>query len=274
MEKKKTYKDEIYPSKMERRNVHETRYVRGPHSGRSSSYRGRIKKPGFWKSLSLTDILIIINAIVFLFISITFNLTVPGEIDETFDINNTFLRYIAVNPTIFFQGFVWTIFTSVFAHLIFLHLFVNMISLYFIGNFVEKLIGRKRYLWFFLIAGIVGSLFYVIFAWFGTLIPNGELIFGGVNVPALGASGALFGLGGFLSILLPRLKVLLMFFIPMPLWIAMVFLMFGFWIASIFGGLPIGNTAHLGGLVVGIIYGLYIRKKYARKVRILNRMFG
>jgi len=245
-------------------------------SSKSRRRSVRKKKPGFWQSLSLTDILIIINVIFFIFISITFNLVISEESIEdieNFDLNDTFLKYIAVNPTLFFKGFVWTILTSVFAHLFFLHLFVNMISLYFIGNFVEKLIGRKRYLWFYLVAGIVGSLFFVVFAWIGTLIPNGDVIFGGTNIPALGASGALFGLGGFLAILLPRLKVLLMFFIPMPMWLAMAVLMFGFWLASIFGGLPIGNTAHLGGLIVGIVYGIYIRKKYARKVRILNKMF-
>jgi len=233
----------------------------------------RSTKPGFLKTLSLTDIFVIINALIFLVLSVVLSITIDVEPGEMLDPNDTFLRYIAVTPALFFKGFVWTIFTSMFAHLLFFHLLVNMISLYFIGNFVERLIGRKRYLWFYLAAGLVGGIFYVILPYLGLLIPAGEAIFGNINIPAVGASGALFGLGGFLAILTPRLKVLLMFFIPMPMWLAMAVLMFGFWIASIFGNLPIGNSAHLGGLVVGIIYGLYIRKKYARKVRILNQMF-
>jgi len=156
----------------------------------------------------------------------------------------------------------------------FTHLFVNMISMFFIGNFVERLIGKRRYLWFYLIAGLVAGLFFVGLAFLGQFIPNGENIFGGIDAFAVGASGALFGLGGLLAVLIPRLKVLVMFIIPMPMWLAMVVLMFGLWIFSITASLPVGNTAHLGGLVIGVAYGFYLRRKYSRKVRMLNKMFG
>jgi membrane associated rhomboid family serine protease len=57
----------------------------------------------------------------------------------------------------------------------------------------------------------------------------------------------------------------------MPLWAAMMFLLFGLWIISIFAGLPIGNTAHFGGFVCGVIFGVYLRMKYKKKVRLLNK---
>ena len=57
----------------------------------------------------------------------------------------------------------------------------------FIGNFVEKLIGKSRDLWLYLGGGLFAGLFFVLIA-FGT---GGEL-----NIYAVGASGAIFALGG------------------------------------------------------------------------------
>jgi len=46
------------------------------------------------------------------------------------------------------------------------------------------------------------------------------------------------------------------------------------WLISLEGNLPIGNTAHLGGLISGIVYGIYLRKKYPNKVHYLSRRFN
>jgi membrane associated rhomboid family serine protease len=37
--------------------------------------------------------------------------------------------------------------------------------------------------------------------------------------------------------------------------------------------LPIGNSAHIGGLVVGLFYGLYLKKKFPNKTRMISRHF-
>lgn len=229
------------------------------------------RRKGFFERMSLTNLIILINVVVYLLIILL--IFFEGGITPDFDINQSSIRFIAINPSLFFQGFVWTLLTSMFAHLFSLHLFVNMVSIFFIGTFVERLIGKKRYLWFYLISGLVAGLFFVGLAYLGQFVPNGQNIFGGIDAFAVGASGALFGLGGLLAVLIPRLKVLVMFIIPMPMWLAMVVLMFGLWIVSATAGWPIGNTAHFGGLVVGVAYGVYLRKRYARKVRMLNRMF-
>ena len=229
----------------------------------------KTRKKSFFAGMTLNNLLIFINVIVFVLI-----ITIIAFEGKVTDINNSSLRYVALNPALFFQGFIWTLLTSMFMHGSFGHLFVNMISMFFVGDFVERLIGRKRYLRFYFLSGLVAGLFFVILAYLGQFIPYGARIFGGMDSFAVGASGALFGLGGLLAILIPRLKVLVFFIIPMPMWLAMAVLMFGLWIFSITADLPVGNTAHFGGLVVGLIYGLYLRTKYARKVRILNRMFG
>ena len=224
----------------------------------------RKRRRGLFGGWSINKILIYINIGIFV-IFYFFLLMVDSE---------TVLRYVALSPDLFVQGFIWTLLTSMFIHGGFAHLFVNMISMFFIGGLVEKLIGRKRFLWFYLGSGLIAGLFFVGFAFLGVFVPGGETIFGGVDAFAVGASGALFGLGGLLAVLIPRLKVLVFFIIPMPMWLAMAALMFGLWAISIGAGLPVGNTAHLGGLVVGVVYGFYLRKRYSRKVRMLNRMFG
>lgn len=221
------------------------------------------KRKSFLRSLSLNNLLILINVVVFF-------LVFPFLV---FDGGETVIRFVALSPELFFQGFIWTLFTSMFMHGSFTHLFVNMLSMFFIGGLVERIIGRKRFFWFYMIAGIIAGLFFVGLAFLGQYVPNGTNIFGSPTSFAVGASGALFGLGGLLAVLLPKLRVLVFFILPMPLWLAMVVLMFGLWAISATAGLPVGNTAHFGGLVVGVAYGFYLRNKYSRKVKMLNKMF-
>lgn len=145
------------------------------------------------------------------------------------------------------------------------HLFVNMVSLMFIGSFVEKLIGKKRFISLYFIGGLFAGLFFVLIA----LATGSDL-----NVYAVGASGAIFALGGLLAVLTPRLPVLVFFVIPMPMWAAMGFLMFGLWALSLGLGLPIGNTAHLGGLIVGLGYGFYLKRRFPRKTAMISKYFA
>jgi len=159
----------------------------------------------------------------------------------------------------------WTFFTSMFMHAGFGHLLVNMISLMFIGNFVEKLIGKKRFLGLYFVGGLFAGVLFVLIAFFTGI---------DFNVYAVGASGAIFALGGLLAVLTPKLPVLVFFVIPMPMWAAMGVLMFGLWALSVAAGLPIGNTAHLGGLIVGLGYGIYLKKKYPRKTKMISQYFA
>jgi len=174
--------------------------------------------------------------------------------------------YIALMPSAILAGQgLWTFLTSMFMHAGLGHLFVNMVSLMFIGGFVEKLIGKKRFIGLYFAGGLFAGLFFVLIA----LATGVDL-----NVYAVGASGAIFALGGLLAVLTPRLPVLVFFIIPMPMWAAMIFLMVGLWALSLGLGLPIGNTAHLGGLIVGLGYGFYLKNKYPRKTKLISRYFA
>ena len=57
------------------------------------------------------------------------------------------------------------------------------------------------------------------------------------------------------------------------MWIAMIALLFVLWIASVSAGLPFGNTAHLGGLLAGLGYALYLKKKYKKKTTLIRKYF-
>jgi hypothetical protein len=68
---------------------------------------------------------------------------------------------------------------------------------------------------------------------------------------------------GVLTILNPDLKVLLFFFIPMPLYLLTI----GYAIFSVFfvaaggpGAGGVANVAHLAGLVIGLVYGQHLKK--------------
>lgn len=58
----------------------------------------------------------------------------------------------------------------------------------------------------------------------------------------------------------------------MPFWLTPIVAIVPLVIIGFIVELPIGNTAHFGGLVVGLIYGYYLRTKYSNKIKLLNRM--
>jgi membrane associated rhomboid family serine protease len=142
----------------------------------------------------------------------------------------------------------WGIFTSMFTHVGFTHVAFNMLALYFFGSYVLKLSGLKQFLIIYLGGGLLGSIFYVLFS---TLISP--------DIPglAIGASGAIFALGGTLAVLTPRVKVYIMFIpIPVPLWIAVIG---GGLIMSFMPN--VGWEAHLGGLLFGLAAGFIIKNR-------------
>jgi rhomboid protease GluP len=154
----------------------------------------------------------------------------------------------ALIPALVAAGEAWRLVSSVFLHSGVVHLGFNMLSLYFLGSFVEEAFGRGRFLALYLLSGVSGGLAY--------------LYFGGFNAPAVGASGAIFGLlGGVLGYALrcgtfswqnPLIRQLLI--------LLALNLYLGFSIPNI------SNTAHLGGLAGGFAFGWLVAPTvYSRK---------
>ncbi len=218
------------------------------------TYRYSSKRKNIFNMFSVTLTIILINIVAFILFSILLALDVPVD-------------YIAIKPLNILNGkFLWTFITSMFMHAGFFHLFVNMLSLFFIGSLVEKILGKKRYFYFYMIAGLVSGLFFVL----------SSLAFAAdFNTFAVGASGALFGLVGFLVLITPNLPVFVMFIpIPIKMKYAGPGILVVLWLISVAGDIPIGNTAHFGGLLAGLAYGLYLKKKYKRKTAYINRIFS
>ncbi|OFZ19503.1 MAG: hypothetical protein A2Z20_02950 [Bdellovibrionales bacterium RBG_16_40_8] len=147
------------------------------------------------------------------------------------------------------EGRWWTPLTSVFSHNMFFHFLINMLVLSNFGNLLEMVLGRVKFLKFYIIAGLISSLTHaVVSTW---LLDEPEL-------PALGASGAIVGLVLIFCLMFPREKILIFGFIPLPaLWGAVIFIGLDIWglvAQAEGGGLPIGHGAHLGGAFTGIIY--------------------
>ncbi|MAH03532.1 hypothetical protein CMI39_01955 [Candidatus Pacearchaeota archaeon] len=213
------------------------------------------KKRSFFNNFSINTNLILINIALF----IIFSILIYSNIK--------FLDYIAVKPSNIFQGkYLWTFLTSMFMHGNIWHIFANMLSLLFIGTLVERILGAKRYLYFYLIAGLFAGLFFVLLS----LIFQNDF-----NTFAVGASGALFGLVGFLMIITPNLPVYVMFIpIPIKMKYAAPGILVVLWFISAAGNIPIGNTAHLGGLIIGLIYGIYLRNTYKNKTQYISRHFS
>lgn len=134
-----------------------------------------------------------------------------------------------------------TLVTSCFLHGSALHLAFNMLVLFQVGPFLERTIGRARFLPLYLGAGIVGSAFSAIAGrFFGASL-------------SVGASGSICGLIGAILVLGVRTQgwrgPLAR---QMGTWLLVLFLL-GF-AKNVQGGMvQVDNAAHLGGALGGVI---------------------
>jgi len=137
----------------------------------------------------------------------------------------------------------WTVVTNLFVHGGLWHIMANMLTLYFFGAYLYRLVGKSRFLIVYFCGGILGNILFILLA-----LPFSI---------AVGASGAIFALGGALAVIRPKLRVFVFPIpLPIPLWLAVIG---GFLIISFLPG--IAWQAHLGGLVFGLVAGYFFRKR-------------
>ena len=151
----------------------------------------------------------------------------------------------------------WTLVTYQFLHDPggFSHIFFNMLGLFFFGPKLELRLGSRTFLKLYLTAGIVGALVHII--WTVSTMAQG-----GLYVPMVGASAAVYGVLFAYARYWPRDRVLIWFVIPVQVRILVIaFTVISLWsgLGGIGGG--VAHFAHLGGFLGG---WLYLRVRAAR----------
>ncbi|GBC88610.1 MAG: rhomboid family intramembrane serine protease [Hydrogenobacter thermophilus] len=165
---------------------------------------------------------------------------------------NIFIYKYGLVPADVFQR-PYTLLTHMFLHGSWLHIIGNMWFLWIFGDNVEDRLGRFRYLLFYIISGLGAAL----------LQTSVSFMFGGEDVPMVGASGAISGVLGAYLRLFPHARILalvpIFFFLTFMEVPALFFI--GLWILiQVINGiltLPFAQTggvawfAHIGGFAVG-----------------------
>jgi membrane associated rhomboid family serine protease len=145
-----------------------------------------------------------------------------------------------------------TVFTSMFLHANLLHVGGNMLMMWIFGNNIEDVLGRFRFLVFYLVCGCAAAAAQVLSS------PDSR-------IPTIGASGAVAGVMGAYLVLFPRAQVRTLIFvlifatvvdlpaiIVIGLWAAAQFANAGLLGGGEMRGGGIAYFAHVGGLVAGI----------------------
>ncbi len=149
------------------------------------------------------------------------------------------------------DGRFWTLLTSAFSHNAVFHIVINMFVLRGFGTIMSQEMGPKKFVLFYLLAGMGGSLVHSLVSNFWMHQPA---------LPALGASGAIAGIILYFSFLFPEEKILLLGLIPVrAMWGAVILVGFDVWglLEQTRGGESlIGHGAHLGGAAIGICWFL------------------
>ncbi len=113
--------------------------------------------------------------------------------------------YMALNPALTLSGFVWQPFTYMFAHSDLTHLAVNMLGLFMFGTQVERALGSREFLLYYILTGLLAGLFSLVV----------YIVTGSWYVMLLGASGSLFAVMLAFAVLYPDARVFLWGVLPL-----------------------------------------------------------
>ncbi len=144
------------------------------------------------------------------------------------------------------RGFLWQLVTFQFLHGGLLHLASNLLGLWICGRFVEHVVGRWRFLAFYLGTGMAGGLLHLLLAaafptWFG--------------IPVFGASAGVMALVALFCLLQPEAEFLMFFVLRMK---AKTLLIVEASLALFFTVVPsdpgVAHAAHLGGIIAAFLF--------------------
>jgi len=187
--------------------------------------------------------ILIINGIAFFITVITNNIVVGGEL-----LGNIITRYFGLIPLGLSDAsfYPWQLITYQFLHGGFTHIFFNMLILWMFGMEIENIMGSRKFLVFYLLAGIGGGLL--------------QLLLGSGSGVIIGASGAVYGVMVAFAMYYPNRLVYIYFLLPVKAKYLMVFLMVIEFL-SVGDGSFVAHLAHLGGAIVGFSFIMLDRQR-------------
>jgi membrane associated rhomboid family serine protease len=138
----------------------------------------------------------------------------------------------------------WQVVTYSFMHGGVLHLAVNMLALWMFGRDVERVLGSRRFLFYYLICVVSAALLQLIVA-YASAHPY----------PTVGASGGVFGVLLAFGMFFPQRRLLLLFPpIPMPAWLFVTLYAILELVLGVTGTQAgVAHFAHLGGMLGGYL---------------------
>ncbi len=200
--------------------------------GRASVVYGR----GMGRPRSVVTTLIIANVAVYVLCAMT-----GGSRGGVFE--SPIFQFGAMTSEHVARGQVWRLITSDYLHWNTMHILMNMIGLHFLGRPLERIWGPRKFFGVYTVAGILGSVFYMLLTMLHVL-PLGV---------AAGASGCVLGLLGAAAVMFPHAEVYVYFLFPVKIRVVAVVLG-GWYILNVLqGGRNAGGDAcHLAGLAFGV----------------------
>lgn len=180
--------------------------------------------------------LLIINGVIFFISIIAQNIVIGGVL-----LDNIITRYLGLIPFNHpsWSFLPWQLITYQFLHGGFTHIFFNMLMLWMFGMEIENLMGSRKFLIFYLLAGIGGGLL--------------QITLGSGGGPIIGASGAVYGVMVAFAMFFPDRMIYIYFLFPVKAKYLIVFLMVIEFL-SVGNGSFIAHLAHLGGAISGFLF--------------------
>jgi membrane associated rhomboid family serine protease len=155
------------------------------------------------------------------------------------------MKLFALNPigSTVFPFYPWQLVTYMFMHGGFWHLFMNMFALWMFGMELENIWGSKKFFSYYMTCGIGAALANLFLS---PLLTD-------INVPTVGASGAIIGILVAFGLMFPDRPIFLYFLFPIKAKYFVLIYMF-IELLSIGSAGNIAHIAHLGGGLVGFVY--------------------
>ncbi|MBF0976407.1 MAG: rhomboid family intramembrane serine protease [Bacteroidetes bacterium] len=190
---------------------------------------------------------------------------------------------------------VYQFFTYMFMHAGVEHILFNMFAVYMFGRLFEMFWGGKKFLFYYLVAGLGAAIvqqmvWYIDYCSIASHIADMPAVMSHIstegakalaeslnysdeymgrlnilmNIPTVGASGAVFGILLAFGYMFPKEK-LYMFFLPIPIPARVFVIVYG--LIELFAGVAnfswdnVAHFAHLGGLLFGLVLLLIWKKR-------------